>query len=373
MRIAIMHDFLVQMGGAERVTEVLHQTLPGAELHTSMAVPERLSPYLKTAAPRTTWMQRLPFKTKLFRHYFMLYPFAIQGADLSEYDLVVSSCFGFAKGARRREGAIHVCYCHNPMRWVWRTNDYLAKESFSPLKRKLVELALGPLKAWEMRAAKRPDYFIANSQVVADRLRYAFGVESTVIFPPIDTARFKPAAETENYFLILARLAPYKRLDIAIEACTRLNLPLVVIGDGPDRERLTKLAGPTVTFLGRQPDDVVNHYASHCRALIFPGEEDFGIAPLEINASGRPVVAYRGGGATETIIEGVNGTFFDEQEVPSLMKALQHFDTLQWDSVAIRKHAEQYDVSIFQEKMLNFLAEVLPEANVTAWEEANAA
>jgi glycosyltransferase involved in cell wall biosynthesis len=259
MRIALFHDFLVQMGGAERVTEVLHQTLPGAELHTTMEVPHRLSPYLKTAAPRTTWMQRLPAKTKFFRHYFMLYPFAVQSADMSAYDLVVSSCFGFAKGVRRRKGAIHVCYCHNPMRWVWRTNDYLAKEQFSPLKRKLVELALRPLKAWEIMAATRPDYYIANSQVVADRLRYAFGVKATVIPPPIDTQRFQPSAEIGDYFLVLARLAPYKRLDLAIEACSRLNLPLVVIGDGPDRERLVKLAGPSVTFLGRQPDAVVNH------------------------------------------------------------------------------------------------------------------
>ena len=373
MRIALFHDFLVQMGGAERVTEVLHRTLPGAELHTTMAVPERLSPYLKMAAPRTTWMQRLPWKTKLFRHYFMLYPFAVQGADLSEYDLVVSSCFGFAKGVRRREGAVHVCYCHNPMRWVWRTNDYLAKEGFSNFKRSLIELALRPLKAWEMRAARRPDYYIANSEVVAERLRFAFGVESTVINPPIDTARFKPSAVTDDYFLVLARLAPYKCLDVAIEACTRLNLPLVVIGDGPDRDRLSKLAGPSVTFLGRQPDSVVNHYASHCRALIFPGEEDFGIAPLEINAAGRPVVAYRGGGATETIIEGLNGTFFDKQDVPSLMKALERFEGMDWDTVAIRKHAEQYDVSVFQEKIANFLADVLPESHVAAWEEANAA
>ena len=373
MRIAIFHDFLVQMGGAERVTEVIHQTLPGAELHTTMAVPERLSPYLKTAAPRTTWMQRLPFKTKLFRHFFMLYPFAVESADLSAYDLVVSSCFGFAKGVRRRKGAMHVCYCHNPMRWVWRTDDYLAKEQMGRFKRTLIDLALRPLKAWEMRAARRPDYFIANSKIVADRLRFAFGVEATVIPPPIDIDRFKPSAVTDDYFLVLARLAPYKCLDLAVEACTRLNLPLVVIGDGPDRDRLTKMAGPSVTFLGRQPDSVVNHYASHCRALIFPGEEDFGIAPLEINAAGRPVVAYRGGGATETIVEGLNGTFFNQQDVASLSKALEHFEDMTWDSAAIRRHAEQYDVSAFQEKLLSFLTEVLPAAQLSAWEESNAA
>lgn len=373
MRIAIYHDFLVNMGGAERVTEVLHQTLPGAQLHTTLTVPGRLSPYLKTTSPRTTWMQALPAKAKLFRHYFMLYPLAVQGDDLSEYDLIVSSCFGFAKGVRRREGAVHVCYCHNPMRWVWRTSDYLAKEQMSPLRRKLIEAAIKPLKAWELCAAKRPDYFIANSQVVANRLYEAFGVQSTVIPPPINTKRFAPSATVGDYFLVLARLAPYKRLDLAIEACTRLNIPLVVIGDGPDRERLAKLAGPSVSMLGRQPDAVVNHYASHCRALIFPGEEDFGIAPLEINAAGRPVVAYRGGGATETIIEGLNGVFFDKQEVTSVMDALQRFQTMEWDSAAIRRHAEQYDTAVFQTKILKYLSSIVPELNVEMWQEANAA
>ncbi len=373
MRIALFHDFLVQMGGAERVTEVLHQTLPGADLITTIAVPERLSPYLKTTHPRTTWMQKLPAKTKLFRHYFMLYPFAVQSADLSAYDLVVSSCFGFAKGIRRRKGAIHVCYCHNPMRWVWRTNDYLAKEQMSSFKRKLIDLALRPLKAWEIRASARPDFYIANSEVVAERLRFAFGVESTVISPPIDIKRFTPSAQPEDYFLVLARLAPYKALDLAVETCSKLNLKLVVIGDGPDRDRLTRLAGPSVTFLGRQPDAVVNHYASHCKALIFPGEEDFGIAPLEINAAGRPVIAYRGGGATETIIEGLNGTFFDKQDVPSLSKALQRFESMTWDTAAIRRHAEKYDTSVFQEKILYYLAEIMPGSNIRTWEEANAA
>lgn len=349
------------MGGAERVAEALHRTLPSAELHTTMTAPSRLSKYFKKIGAKTSWMQGLPGKAKFFRHYFLLYPFAVESANLKDYDLIVSSCFGFAKGVRRGKNAIHVCYCHNPMRWVWRTKDYLASENLGPAKRALIMMALKPLRAWEMRAARQPDYYIANSGVVARRLREAFGIEAAVIPPPIETHRFRVCPYVDDYFLILSRLAPYKRLDLAVQACTQLGLPLMVIGDGPDRKRLEQMAGPTVTFLGRLPDDAVARYAMQCRALIFPGEEDFGITTLEVNSAGRPVIAYRGGGATETVIDGLNGTFFDKQEVHSLVSALRRFDSMTWDPMAIRKHAERYDTAVFQERILDFLAQVAPE------------
>jgi glycosyltransferase involved in cell wall biosynthesis len=361
LRIALYHDFLVNMGGAERVAENLHRTFPDSDLYTSMTAPERLSQYFKAVRPKTSWMQILPAKSKFFRHYFLLYPFAVEMTNLKDYDLVVSSCFGYAKGVRRGKSAIHVCYCHNPMRWVWRTTDYLASERFGRIKNALIKFALKPLRAWEMRAARRPDYYIANSTVVADRLHEAFGIKATVIPPPIETKRFHPCPYVDDYFLVLSRLAPYKRLDLAVQACSQLGLPLMVIGDGPDRKRLEKLAGPTITFLGRLPDAVVDRYARQCRALIFPGEEDFGITPLEINAAGRPVVAYRGGGALETIRDGVSGVFFSEQTVESLTDALQRFDSMTWDPIAIRRHAERFDTSVFQERIIDFLLEVVPD------------
>jgi glycosyltransferase involved in cell wall biosynthesis len=359
-RIALFQDYLAQNGGAERVTEAIHQALPEAELHTTMAVPERISPYLRQLEPSTTWMQSLPAKAKLYRHYFLLYPFAVESARLEQFDLIVSSCCGYAKGVRRGENGIHVCYCHNPMRWVWRFPEYMKRENFSRPMKAALRFMVGGLKQWELRAATRPDYYIANSHIVARRLKDAFGVEATVIEPPIVTSRFRISRETEDYYLVLSRLNAYKRIDLAVEACRRTGRRLVVIGDGPDRERLQSLGGPTVRFLGRLPDAAVNRYASRCRALIFPGEEDFGMAPLEVNAAGRPVVAYAAGGATETVIEGRNGLLFGDQSVDSLVGGLERLEAGSWDPASIRRNAQRYDINIFQERLLDYLYQVSP-------------
>jgi glycosyltransferase involved in cell wall biosynthesis len=216
------------------------------------------------------------------------------------------------------------------------------------------------LKQWEMRAAARPDYFIANSNIVARRLKASFGRDAVVIEPPIETSRFTVSREVEDYYLILARLVSYKRIDLAVEACTRTGRRLLVIGDGPDRARLQAMAGPTVKFLGRQPDEAVNRYASRCQALIFPGEEDFGMAPLEVNAAGRPVVAYGAGGATETVIENLNGVLFYQQTADSLIAALEELESKIWAPAAIRRHAQRYDIQVFQNRLLNFLCDVSP-------------
>lgn len=359
-RIALFQDYLAQNGGAERVTEAIHQALPDADLHTTMAVPAKLSPYLREQSARTTWMQALPAKDKLYRHYFMLYPFAVESAHLEEYDLIVSSCCGYAKGVRRGPHAVHVCYCHNPMRWVWRFQEYMARERLNQPTKVLLHLLVKGLKQWEMEAATRPDYYIANSRIVANRLKTAFGVDAIVIEPPIVTSRFWVSKAPEDYYLILSRLNPYKRIDLAVEACTRTNRRLVVIGEGPDRARLESLAGPSITFLGRQPDAAVNRYASQCQALLFPGEEDFGMAPLEINSAGRPVVAYAAGGATETIVDGLNGVLFGEQTVDSLVEGMERLESQRWDPAEIRRYAQRYDVRVFQDRLLNFLSQVSP-------------
>ncbi|HTB98332.1 MAG TPA: glycosyltransferase [Terracidiphilus sp.] len=359
-KIALFQDYLAQYGGAERVTEAIHQALPGADLHSTLSVPEKMSPYLSKLETKTTWMQHLPAKSKLYRHYFLFYPFAVESANLEDYDLVISSCCGYSKGVQRGKDAVHVCYCHNPMRWVWRFPEYMAREKFSGPTKFILKTMVQGLKQWEMKAARRPDYFIANSHIVARRLKEAFGVDATVIEPPIETSRFWISKEVEDYYLVLSRLVSYKRIDLAVQACTRTGRRLIVIGDGPDRERLQAMAGPTVTFLGRQPDQAVNRYASRCRALIFPGEEDFGMAPLEINAAGRPVVAYGAGGATETVIEQVNGILFREQTVESLIEGLERSEYRIWDPATIRKVALRYDIHLFQERFLDFVGKVSP-------------
>ena len=360
IRTVVFHDNFAQMGGAERVAEQLHRAFPGADLASTLSVTERLSGYLQRTPIKTTWMQRLPAKARLFRSYFLLYPFAIERVNLKKYDLILTSCFGYAKGVKRRKGALHICYCHTPMRWVWRTSDYLARESFSGWKRVLLRLALKPLKLWEICAARRPDFYIANSREVARRLRDAFGVESVVIPPPIDTQRFSVSPLVDDYYLVLSRLVPYKRIDLAVEACSRTHRQLKVIGTGPDIERLRTLAGPTIEFLGRLPDAAVAQLVSRCRALIFPGEEDFGMAPLEVNSAGRPVVAFNGGGASETIVSGLNGMFFEDATVESLINSLEIFETMQWHPDKIRAHAAGFDSRIFRQRIRDFIDSVSP-------------
>jgi glycosyltransferase involved in cell wall biosynthesis len=348
------------MGGAERVAAAMHDSFPAAPIYTTVALPHRLPKELRSADIRTSPMQWLPGVENRFRQYFMLYPLAVENFDLSEYDLILSSSSGYAKGVRRRKDAIHVCYCHTPMRWVWRYDDYVARESFGGMARSVLPMFLAGLKKWDLRAAKQPDYYIANSQIVARRIKEIYGREAIVIPPPIEVDRFQPSDDVQDYYLVLSRLVPYKRIDLAIEACNRLRRRLVIVGDGPDRERLEKLAGPTIKFRGRQPDEQVNHYASHCRALLFPGEEDFGMVPLEVNAAGRPVIAYHGGGAIETVVPGVTGVFFKEPKPDSLIAAIEDFETRRWHQPALRRHAESFDRKVFSFRVLEFLGKVAP-------------
>ncbi len=359
-RIALVHDYFVQMGGAERVAEAMHDSFPTAPIYTTVAVPQSLPSRLRAADIRTSPMQHLPAIDRKFRHYFMLYPFAIEHFDLSPYDLIFSSSSGYAKGVRRRRNAIHVCYCHTPMRWVWRYEDYVARERFGKGIRSLLPLALWGLRKWDLRAAQQPSYYIANSRLVADRIRKIYKREAFVIPPPIEVNRFHMSNDIEDYYLVLSRLMPYKRIDLAIEACKRMNRRLIIIGDGPDRVRLEKMADDRIEFLGRQPDKIVNYYAARCRALLFPGEEDFGMAPLEANAAGRPVIAYRAGGAVETVVDGKTGVFFDQPNALALGEAIEQFESMHWSQILLRRHAEKFDQNVFAFRVLQFLGSVAP-------------
>src|SRR5437016_7837086 len=345
-RIALVHDYFVQLGGAERVAEAMHDSFPSAPMYTTVALPQSLPQRLRAADIRTSPLQRLPAMDRRFRHYFMLYPFAVEHFDLSEYDLIFSSSSGYAKGVRRRRNAIHVCYCHTPMRWVWRYDDYVAREGFGRIARSALPFLLWGLRKWDLRASQQPNYYIANSRLVARRIKKIYGREAHVIPPPIEVNRFQMSVEIDDYYLVLSRLMPYKRIDLAIEACKRANRRLVIIGDGPDRARLEKLGDDRIEFLGRQPDSIVNYYLSRCRALLFPGEEDFGMAALEANAAGRPVIAYRGGGAIETVIDGKTGVFFDQPDSRALSTAIERFESMVWGKILIRRHANNIENTV---------------------------
>lgn len=355
MRIALVHDYLNQQGGAERVAQVFCQTFPDSPLYTSLYDAKNVHAFWRDVDIRTSFMQRLHPPLRVAKALLPLYPFAFEAFDFSGYDIVLSSCSTFAKGVLTPPGTYHICYCHSPARYAWMYHDYVAQMRLGPLGRTLLPQAITPLRTWDYVAAQRVDTFIANSRTTARRIAKFYRREATVLHPPIDVSRYHPAPSLEPYFLILARLQAYKRIDVAIEAFNRLRWPLLVVGDGPDAARLRRLAGPTVRFAGRVSDAEAQQHLQHCQALIWPGEEDLGLAPLEALASGRPVVAYRAGGATETMVEGVTGRFFDRQTPQALMEVLRSFDPDAYDPAVMRAHVTEFDVPVFQQRLRQFV------------------
>ena len=354
LRVAIVHDYLNQAGGAERVVGTLHRMVPDAPIYTTVLDRDTLWPELRDADVRTSWMQRLPGVKRHFRKYLPLYPRAIESLDLRDYDLVVSSSSAWAKGAVVRPGAVHVCYCHTPMRFVWDYERYVARERFGRLTRLLLPLMIRRLRAWDERTAERAHVIVANSTATAERIGRVWGRDAEIVFPPVDvTRRSSDSGEPARvgFHLVVSRLAPYKRVDLAVEAFTRLGRRLVVVGDGPDRAALERAAGPTVRFMGRLDDDAVSQLYAACRGVIFPGEEDFGIVPLEANAAGRPVIAYRAGGALDTVIGGRTGVFFGEPTSESLAAAVARCDEIAWDARALRRHAERFGEEQFAARL----------------------
>lgn len=358
MRIAIVHDYFTQLGGAEKVAEEMFQMFPRASLFSTVAFRDQMPPGLRKTKVNTSWMQHLPRIRSYYRLYFLLYPFAVSRLNLSDYDLVISSSSGYVKGVAASRDAMHICYCHTPMRWAWNFDGYSQREAMSPTMRVALQAMTSLLRQWDIGASRQPDHFIANSKVVADRIQSAYGRTAEVIHPPIDVNHFRPSDEVDDYYMVLSRMVSYKRLDLAVEACTRLGRNLIVVGGGPHRNSLESSAGPTVRFVGRLPDAEVVRLASRCRALLFPGEEDFGMAPLEVAAAGRPTIAFRAGGATETILDGSTGLFFNEQTPESLMDAIERFERFDWSPVEIRKHAEGFSVPVFRQRLSRFLERV---------------
>jgi glycosyltransferase involved in cell wall biosynthesis len=355
VRVAVVHDYFTQHGGAENVAGELYNLVPQADMFATVALDEYVPACIPRGRLQTSWMQNLPRIADFYRLYFPLYPLGVQSLDLSRYDLVISSSSGYGKGVRTRSDALHVCYCHTPMRWIWRYHDYVHRENLAASKKLLLPVVLKGLKAWDIDAARQPDQYVANSRVVAQRIRDCYGREAVVIPPPIDASRFVLQPRQEDYYLVLARLVSYKRIDLAISACNILGKRLVVIGGGPESSKLRALAGPTVAILGYVSDAEATRYASECRALLFPGEEDFGMAPLELAAAGRPTIAFRAGGALETIVEGTTGIFFDKQDVSSVAEAILRFEKMDWDPQALRTHALRFDVGQFRRKFYDLL------------------
>ncbi|MBU1102800.1 glycosyltransferase [Patescibacteria group bacterium] len=355
MRVALVHDYLNQYGGAERVLEAFCEIWPEAPIFTLIYDERRTGGAFAGRKIKTSFLQKVPLVKKHHRPFLMLMPLAIEQFDLSKYDLVISDSASFAKGVITRPKTLHICYCHTPTRYVWDdSHKYIEEFNYPALVKKIIPPFLNYLRLWDEAASSRPDKYLANSHFVASRIRKYYQQEATVIHPPVKTSFFY-IGQPQDYFLVVARFLPYKKIDLAIRAFNELGWPLKIIGDGPEKKRLQKIAGSNIEFVGLVNEDLLKDYYARCCAFIFAQEEDFGISAVEAMGAGRPVIAYQSGGALEIIKDGETGIFFKEQTVDSLVSALKKFRDQEFNPEVIRQHALQFDKEIFKNKIKEFV------------------
>ena len=380
IRVALVHDWLTGMRGGERVLEALLDLFPRAEIFTLIHRPETVSSQIEARTIHTSFVDDLPFAHGPYRYFLPLFPRAVESFDLEGFDMVISSSHCVAKGARPPSGVPHLCYCHTPMRYVWdQYQTYFGPGRASPPVRAAIAAIAPWLRRWDVATADRVDRFIANSTCVGDRIRRHYGRTSVVVYPPVDVKRFRSERIQEDFYLVLGALVPYKRVDLAVEACDRLGRRLVIAGGGSELPRLAKVAGPRTSFLGRVTDAEVADLLSRCRALLLPGEEDFGITAVEAQAAGAPVIAYGKGGALETVI-GVEydgeapcrsggdaihnelrptGVFFHEPSPEGLMDAIERFESQDFSLGALQASAARFGSERFKREMRSQVYEVL--------------
>jgi glycosyltransferase involved in cell wall biosynthesis len=370
MRVALIHDWLTGMRGGEKVLEAVCGLYPEADIHTLFHWRGSVSPAIERHRIHTSFLQYMPLARTHYRRFLPLFPFAIERFDLDGYDLVISSSHCAAKGVVAPGRARHLCYCHSPMRYAWDQFDAY----FGPARvgavasRWLYRPMLARLARWDAATAGRVHRFVANSAHVAARIGRYYNREATIVYPPVDTVFFHPApVSPESHFLIVSALVPYKRIEVAIEACRQVGAPLRIVGEGPDRERLQRSAGPGVTFLGSLSDEQVRDEYRRAQAVIMPGEEDFGIVPVEAQACGRPVVALSRGGALETVAEGDTGVLFAEPTAAALAEALRRAASMSFDSSRIRASAERFSKDRYARAMQAVIDDTLNAPVGTQW------
>ncbi len=385
MKTALIHDHLAQDGGAEKVLKIFAGMFPDAKIYTLLADKRNIEKYYKGRQIDTSIIQKLPGGIKHYQWYMPFMPMAVEFFDLGEYDLVLSDTASFAKGVITKPDTLHICYCHTPTRYLWSdTHQYINELKYNKYFKKIISLVLNYIRLWDRQAADRVDVFIANSKIVQKRIKKYYKRDSTIIYPPVETDKFNlsdehvdTSLEKENYFLVGCRLAPYKRVDIVIKAFKELQdksllskegqrvVRLKVFGDGIDRKRLEGLAdGVTnIEFLGRVDDKKLARLYRNAQGFIHPQEEDFGITAVESMACGTPVIAFRKGGAKETIVEGVTGIFFEKQTKEEIQKAVLDFDKNKFNTREIRDHAKQFSVDKFKKNIKEFIDKKLAQHN----------
>jgi glycosyltransferase involved in cell wall biosynthesis len=359
MKIAVVHEWLVTYAGSERVCEQMLQLYPDADLFSLVDfLPDDLRFFIQHRPVNTSFLQHLPFANSRFRAYLPLMPLAIEQFDLSPYDVILSSHHAVAKGVITRADQLHISYVHTPIRYAWEMQQqYFQEARLRGPKAAIAQVILHYLRLWDVASANRVDQFIANSRFVARRIWKTYRRPAKVIYPPVAVDRFSPVEKREDFYFTLSRFVPYKRVDLVVEAFTKLGLPLVVIGDGSEFRRVAALAGSTVRLLGRQPDDVVRDYMQRCKAFVYPAEEDFGIAMVEAQAAGAPVVAYGRGGAAETVISGKTGILMPEQTVAAVMEAVRSLEAgeVRFHPDDSRQNAERFSPERFRTELEQFI------------------
>ncbi len=357
MKVALVHDWLTGMRGGERVLEALCQMYPDAPIFTLFYFAGSTSPEIEHHPIHPSFLQKLPGVRKYYQYTYPLMPVAIENFDLSGFDLVISTSHRIAKGVLVSPHTCHISYLHTPMRDAWElSKEYFGKGQMSWWKRLVIPPQLSFLRVWDVISTARVDYLIANSQNVRRRIRHTYRRDAEVIYPPVDVSRYAPASEKGDFYLIVGSLEPNKRVHLAIEAFNQLGLPLKIVGNtGRGRDKIVRQAKSNIEFLGWQDDDAVAHLYSQAKAFLFPGIDDFGITPLEAQASGTPVVAFAGGGALETVIDGTTGVLFDQPTVESLIAAIKRADTISWDIQAMQENAQRFAKERFVQNMKQFI------------------
>jgi glycosyltransferase involved in cell wall biosynthesis len=371
MKVALVHDWLTGMRGGEKCLEILCELFPEATLYTLLHKKGSVSEIISRMKIKTSFIQNLPFSFNHYEKYLPLFPTAVEQFDLTGYDLVVSSSHCVAKGVITAPETCHICYCHTPMRYAWEMyHTYFSKNSVSPLIRWSIPFFMNYLRTWDEKSADRVDRFVANSQNVKRRIKKYYRRDAEVIHPPVDTEYFDLGQKEGEYYLIVSALVPYKRIDLAVLAFNELSLPLLVIGEGSEKKRLMKIRAKNVRFVDWQAGFELKRYYAECKALIFPGEEDFGIVPVEAQACGKPVIAFGKGGATESVRGAYpdqeitfshSGVFFYPQTKEALIQAVRRFNSSKFDPEKIRENALRFDKKAFKEKIGEFLAETFEE------------
>jgi glycosyltransferase involved in cell wall biosynthesis len=360
MKIALIHDYLVQYGGAERVLECFLEIWPYAPIYTLIYDEEKTHGIFKGKRIYTSFLQNFPYSQKNHRVFPPLMPLAIEQFDLSRYDIVLSDSSSYAKGVITTPSTCHICYCHTPMRYAWDDcQKYIDEFGFPRAVKKFIPFIMNYIRVWDRVSADRPDEYIANSKFVSGRIKKYYKKESTIINPPVDVNKFKPSESVGDYFLMVGRLMTYKRFDIVVQAFNQLGWNLKIIGRGPDYKRLKKMARPNIMFTGRLTDEELSRTYAKAKAFIFPQEEDFGIVAIEAMAAGRPLVAFHGGDIVEHIREGEEGVFFHEQTPKALIEALQRFQKMTFDKEAIRSKAVPFDREIFKTRIKDYVERAL--------------